>query len=81
MIEFIILEYNLNLQSCFNRTEAERDDRYDIEQIKSIILSIYDVPVSFQSNSQLEGKSLLQMIVENCLSNLFFCNSSRSLPG
>lgn len=61
-ISFYCVGYGINLQSCFSKTQSELNDKFDLEEVKSIILSIYDVPVLFQLNSQVEGKLLKKLV-------------------
>ena len=55
MIPLYAAEYGLNLQSCFEETDRVEKRRWRVEEVKSTILSMYNVPVSFHLNSQLKG--------------------------
>lgn len=48
---FYFVEFEINLQACFEEGKNE----FSVEQIKSTMLSVYDVPMSFQLKSPLKS--------------------------
>lgn len=50
-----LAEFEIRLQECFE----ESKNNFSIEQVKSTMLSVYDVPMSFQLKSPLQSLFLL----------------------